>query len=142
MQNSPPNKWAIPSDMPTNSTMEHWFPFHTPLPPEILSTQSYQCSWYWLIWYNFIFHCLNLPLRKVKHLYRYFIFFSFSLNFAPLSLSRLFGLWFMGILNSLSKLAFCCYTYASPHLLGSKSPSIPAYFFLSFLTLFVVYFDL
>ena len=102
------------------------------LPPEILSTQNYQSSWYWLIWYNLIFHCLNLPMRNVKHLYRCFHFFSFSLNFAPLSLSQVFGLWFMGILNSLSKLAFCCYTYASPHLLGSKSPSSPAYFFNHF----------
>ena len=44
------------------------------LPPAILSTQNYQSSWYWLIWYNLIFHCLNLPMRKVKHLYRCFIF--------------------------------------------------------------------
>lgn len=80
------------------------------------------------------------PMRKVMHLCR--CSFSFSVLF--LFFSWLIDLWFIKILKSLSKLAFCCHTYASPHLLSCKSSTPGPAFILScaFLTLFMVYFAL
>lgn len=110
--------------MPIDTTFEHCFsPSHQHWAPKhlILANQRK--------FDNFV--KFAFPMRKVMHLCRCSLCFSVLFLF----FSWLIDLWFIKILKSLSKLAFCCHTYASSHLLSCKSSTPPPclYFIMCFL---------